>query len=258
MSNKIKIVIYALLLVMNLVTTTATAETIKITNGEWPPFLSEKYKHFGLASHIVTEAFKASGVSVEYGFFPWARAFNLAKDGDKWAATVVWSHNDEREADFYFSQPVFSLQSVFFHVKGRTIDWNQLSDLKKFNIGATIGYNYGDEFTKLEESHGLNVTRVETDLINLKKLVGGRIDLFPSELQVGYELIANELPPEQAAKIAHSRPFRETEYYMLLSKKYPGGKELIDKFNAGLAKIKASGLYDQMMSDSVEGAYKPN
>ena len=57
-------------------------ETIRITNGEWPPYMSKKLKHYGLASRITTEAFASQGVKVEYGFFPWARSKLLVEHRD--------------------------------------------------------------------------------------------------------------------------------------------------------------------------------
>ena len=34
-----------------------TLKTIRLTNGEWQPYLSKDVPHYGFASHIVTEAF---------------------------------------------------------------------------------------------------------------------------------------------------------------------------------------------------------
>lgn len=56
-------------------------DTIRITNGEWPPYLSKKLPHYGFASHLITEAFATVNVEVEYGFFPWKRAFRNAQEG---------------------------------------------------------------------------------------------------------------------------------------------------------------------------------
>lgn len=71
-------------------------ESIRLTNGEWPPYLSKDLKHYGVASRIVTEAFDLEGIKVEYGFFPWERALELAKHGD-WDGSLVWFHTPKRE-----------------------------------------------------------------------------------------------------------------------------------------------------------------
>ncbi len=63
----------ALILLCGGVINVRAAETIRLTNGEWQPYLSKDAPHHGFASHIVTEAFALVGVEVEYGFFPWKR-----------------------------------------------------------------------------------------------------------------------------------------------------------------------------------------
>ncbi len=63
-----------------------TSKTIRLTNGEWQPYLSKDTPHRGFASHIVIEAFALVGVEVEYGFFPWKRSFKIEPE----------SHEDAR------------------------------------------------------------------------------------------------------------------------------------------------------------------
>ncbi|MDE1462587.1 substrate-binding periplasmic protein [Spartinivicinus poritis] len=234
------------------------ADPLKLTNGEWPPYLSKEYKHHGLISHIVTEAFKQSGVTVEYGFFPWKRAFKEAQEGKKWAGSVVWTKNPDREADFVFSDTVIELKEVFFHRKDLQFDWSTMKDLSKYKIGASIGYSYGDAFAKAEADKLINVARTAKDETSLKKLAAGRIDLFPATLEVGYALIADKLD-EASGKLLtnHPKPLRETSYHLILSKKVANSEELIKKFNEGLAKIKSSGVYDKMLTDSIDGKYRP-
>ncbi len=50
--------------------------TIRLTNGEWEPCMGEHCPHYGLSSHIVTEAFKLVGINVKWSFFPWKRLEN--------------------------------------------------------------------------------------------------------------------------------------------------------------------------------------
>ncbi|MCP4687520.1 MAG: amino acid ABC transporter substrate-binding protein, partial [Desulfobacterales bacterium] len=91
-------------------------ETITLTNGEWPPYMSERLEHHGVVSRIVVEAFALEGVRVEYSFFPWIRALSLAKAG-AFDGSVVWWKTPEREKDFFFSDPVLDVRYVFFHLK---------------------------------------------------------------------------------------------------------------------------------------------
>ena len=92
-----------------------TSKTIRLTNGEWQPFLSEHVPHYGFASHIITEAFALVGVEVEYGFFPWKRSMKLARDGT-WDGTAVWFDTEERRENMFLTDPVVSSAMAFFHL----------------------------------------------------------------------------------------------------------------------------------------------
>ena len=71
-------------------------EKITISNGEWPPFFSQELKDYGITSHIVSQAFKLENIEVQYKWYPWKRAFHLAKNGDI-EATVGWEKTKKRE-----------------------------------------------------------------------------------------------------------------------------------------------------------------
>ncbi len=116
-------------------------EIIRITTGEHPPYLSENLKHNGVGLRIIKEAFALEGVKVEYGFFPWKRSYQLAKQG-VWDASATWGYNTERDNYFYFSDPIYPAIAAFFHLKSYTFHWNTLDDLNGISIGATATYAY--------------------------------------------------------------------------------------------------------------------
>ena len=68
------------LFLLGLFSSASAAETIRITNGEWPPFTSERLPDKGPLSRIVAEAFALEGISVEYGYFPWRRAYDYTRE----------------------------------------------------------------------------------------------------------------------------------------------------------------------------------
>ncbi len=117
------------------------AETvIRITNGEWEPYLSEYSYEYGLASHIVSEAFHLEGIDVSWGFFPWKRSYELARQG-QWDASAVWWPTEEAKKDFWISEPVVNTSFVFFYLKRQDFKWQAIEDLKGLKIGTTRGYD---------------------------------------------------------------------------------------------------------------------
>ncbi len=247
--------VFMLYVVVSFSRSSFAEETIRITNGEWDPFLSENLQHYGVISHIVTEAFALEGVNVEYGFFPWGRAYEFVKFGD-WDGSVVWTHTPDREKDVYFSDPLLVSNDVFFHLKRYTFDWNTIEDLKDIDIGATIGYTYGKAFDNAEKFGEIRVERVPTDDINFRKLLVGRIQIFPMNIDVGYSLMHEKFTLKEARLITnHLKPIGTYVYHLLLSKKVERNKQMLILFNKGLKRLKESGRYDQYFEDSRRGKY---
>lgn len=231
------------------------AETIRITNGEWQPFLSEHAPHYGFASHIVTEAFALLGVEVEYGFFPWKRSMELAKKG-RWDGTAVWSETEERKEDFYYTDAVAHQRLYLFHLRNFPFDWNTLEDLRGTKIGGTVEYSYGEEFDAAEKAGVIFIDRASKDEQGLRKLLKGRIEVFAGEIMVTYEQARDVFSEEEAASITHNiTPIDERPMFLLLSKAVEGNERLRDLFNQGLKLLKDSGRYDQIITDGIAGKY---
>ena len=232
-----------------------TPDTIRLTNGEWQPFLAKEIPHQGFASHIVTEAFALVGVEVEYGFFPWARSYKLAEDG-KWDGAAIWWDTEERREIFYFTEPVAPSTTALFHLTSTEFDWDTYEDLSDVRIGATLEYSYGKDFDAAEAAGTIKTNRAPDDETGLRKLLKGRIELFPGEVMVTYAQIRDIFPEEQAALFTHhQKPVNDQPMYLMLSKKVPGNEEMRDRFNEGLRQLKESGRYDQIIADALAGEY---
>jgi polar amino acid transport system substrate-binding protein len=232
-----------------------SAKTVRLTNGEWQPYLSKDVPHYGIASHIVTEAFALVGVEVEYGFFPWSRAMKLAKDGT-WDGTAVWGDSEERQQNFYFSEPVVPSTFAFFHLKSSPFDWSTYEDLSDLKVGGTVEYFYSDEFEAAEAAGVFATIRARSDEVGLKNLLKGRIDVFPGELMVTYAQIRDTFSEEEAALFTHhSKRIVKRPQHLLLSRKVAGNEEMRDRFNEGLRQLKESGRYDQIFADALAGEY---
>ena len=231
------------------------SEKVRLTNGEWQPFLSKDIPHQGFASHIITEAFALVGVEVEYGFFPWARSMKLAKEGT-WDGSAVWGDSEERREGFYFSDPVVPSTWVFFHLADRDFDWSSYEDLKDLKVGGTVEYFYSEDFEAAEKAGVFNAFRGRSDEVGLQNLLKSRIDVFPGDLMVTYAQIRDTFPSDQAARFTHHhKRIIEKPLYLFFSKKVPGNEQMRDRFNDGLKQLKESGRYDQIFADATAGKY---
>jgi polar amino acid transport system substrate-binding protein len=237
------------------VTIPAKSSAIRITNGEWAPFMSETLPNYGFGSRIVTEAFALEGVEIEYGFFPWARALEIAKTGE-WDGSIGWSRSEERDKQFYISDTLFIARNLFFYLKEQPFEWQSYEDLKGMTIGANIGYSYGEAFEKAEKDGLIKVERVPTEEDLLKMLLAKHLQVVMVSEYVGYYLLKTKFTVEEGAKVAaHSKSTRDSEKSLLLSKQVPKNEMRITVFNQGLAKLKTSGKYDQYLTNALKGEY---
>lgn len=232
-------------------------EAIRISTGEFAPWSSEALKHKGFTNHVISEAFKLEGYEVEFVFYPWKRVYESAKSGEKFQATSYWYPSEDRAKDFHYSDPLQEDAIVFFHLKSNALsDWESLDDLKGERIGATAGYTYTAEFWDAAKSQRLNIQEAKSDELNFKKLLKGRIDLFPSDPLVGQKLLQEVFDSEVAETVTyHPKPLVAPTGHLLFSKQLANGEELVATFNRGLAKLRDSGQYAQFQADLIAGKY---
>ncbi|MEE8382101.1 MAG: transporter substrate-binding domain-containing protein [Thermodesulfobacteriota bacterium] len=232
------------------------ADSVRLASGEWPPYQSENLKYSGVASRIVTEAFLSQGIDTEYGYFPWANSLQNAKSG-KWDGTFLWFDTPKRRESFFVSDPILDVQYVFFYKKNYNFDWKTISDLKGVKIGGTIDYDYGKSFGDAEKEKLIDVVRASSDKVNFKKLLAGRIQIFPCDLDAGMELLNNSFHQEEVSTIKyHKRPVKAAPHHLLLSKMVPKNQDRMDKFNKGLKELRESGKIALYLNESRAGLYK--
>ena len=126
-----------MLILLFTVQNTTAIQRVRITNGEWAPYLSEYLPDHGFASHVVREAFARAGIEVVYGFFPWKRSFQLAAKGI-WDGSVVWVPTRARKTDFFFSKTVVRDNEYLFHLNHLDLNWHKIEDLEGLTIGGTL------------------------------------------------------------------------------------------------------------------------
>ncbi len=224
-----------------LITLPCAADEIRLTNGEWPPYLGQNLPHHGVASRIVEEAFALEGVRVQWEFHPWARALYNAEKGVS-DGSAVWLRNPRREAAFFISEPVVESSYYLFHRKDRPLDWQTVADLAPLRVGGAIHYDYGEAWRQAEREGRLKVKRVSSEEQGLRMLLAGRLDVFPMDKVVAFDMLHDRFSREERAGLSfHPQPLRQDSLHLLLSKKVPGNEARLQRFNHGLRQLRESG-----------------
>ncbi|MEJ2794102.1 transporter substrate-binding domain-containing protein [Iodobacter sp. LRB] len=223
---------------------------IRLSNQEWAPYMGKDLAEFGILSKLVFEAFARENVQVSYEFYPNNRTLEVARKGIL-DGSFGWAISAERQKDLLYTDPVLSATMVFFERINDRKPWKKLSDLKNNRIGVTLGNYYSDEFALLEKQKILNTDRAADDLTGFRKLIVGHIDLFPIDIEVGQYLLQHNFTPEKRAQITwQKQSFWLAPMHVVIWNKHPRGKELIDRFNSGLKKLKASGDFQKIVDET--------
>lgn len=226
------------------------AQTIRISTGHWPPYLNEASPDNGFLAEIIRESFANEGIEVEFSFLPWSRALAMVKT-EKYQASAVWSCTASRSPDFLYSAQILPYQYVFYHRSEDDFDWDSLAGLGGEKIGLTQDYSYGETLRGAIESGLVRADVTTSDLANFKKLLLGRIDLFPMDPVVGEAMIRNQFASQASRLTFHPKPLRNAFYHLLFAKKSPDAPDLKRAFDQGLRTLRESGRYEAIVENAL-------
>lgn len=223
----------------------AGEKKITLSTGEWAPYTSEYMLDGGICSEIVCSAFAAAGMDTELKFYPWKRAMLNLKRG-RVEGAYPWVKRNETESFALFSGPLHIQKYSFFYHKQfypNGVSYSTFDDLMKYKIGICRGYYYGKQLSKM----GLNTEVVSSSSNGIMMLMRGYIDLMTEDSVVGNYLISVFMPGREHEFGEIKTPLKSEPVYLLVSKKNPDGKELIERFDRGLAEIKKNGTYNGIL-----------
>lgn len=213
------------------------------------PFAPFKYKVpkvniiAGSDTEIVVNVLQTMGYNPKIEMLPFLRADKHTRKG-VYAAYYTFTMSEERSRFYYFSDPVSTVQDVFFKRKGDDIVWENLKDLKPYKIGVCKGYSYPSVFKQAVAVKTLTTSPMvseKCELLNFRMLRTKRVDLHICEVSVGQHLKSNQSPAFEGIDFIN-RPVGGTRtFHMGISKKWPGAKRLTDDFNKELAKFVKEG-----------------
>lgn len=245
----------ALLIALPAVADHLPHDTVVIATGAWDPYVeinpgleipeaepgTRTVEPVGPLVDIVRRAHAAAGLDVQFVSHPWTRNAQLVESGEVDAAMPYYC-SEKRAKTYICSNPIVSGEQVFFHRRGLAFAWTDVESLAGYNIGATLGYFYGEAFETEEALGKLNVKRNAKDEVNLTLLMNGRIDLFPQDRAVGYAMIRRVLPPEEWHSITHHpRTLHRESLHLVFTRANERGLRFSRLFNRELERMQASG-----------------
>lgn len=222
---------------------------VALAIGEFPPYTSESLQHHGIASQIVTEAFAQVDIEVTFAFFPWPRAYKQTQVMNNiWIGTFPWIWTPQRDDDFVFSDPIIESHDYLYFLDGDQESYPNMEALEGTILGAPIHVSY-PLLEQMEAEQRLTIERVGTYEDLFGRLLHRRIEVISLEEHVGRYLMQALLDGEEMTRIAKSRfPTEERRYHLMISKRHPQSRLIVEKFNQGLEQLHRSGRYEEILN----------
>lgn len=227
------------------------SKTFRAVAAPFPPFTDPDSPGFGYVWEITKAALESQGYVVSLHFAPWARAMELAIDGQfDGLLPAYWT--EERTQWFVFPSPVANSNIGFLKRLDREdIDFTgEFGALAGYTIGVGRGYSTSPEF---DEADYLTKIEVATTPQILKMLWLERLDLAVGGFEYSLHFL-QDLNDEQdyegiLDEIVFMKPELNTrEIFLAISKKADDNEIKLADFNRGLEEIKRNGTFDAILA----------
>lgn len=222
----------------------AQGDSLLLASSNYYPHYAEDLPQQGAVSEIVRQAFLMQGIDITIEFMPFARAYRESQQANYIGLVAAW-YDDERAQHFFYSQPLYANQIVFFKRKSDNILYRDYADLAQQQLRLALVQGYLQPQELLDALP--NMVSVTFDDQAFQMLARGRVDLVPADKLNGLYLLQHKLV-QYADKLDWLTPALEQRpMYLLLSKQDPRSEQLMQKFNSGLTELRRSGQYQQIL-----------
>lgn len=228
---------------------TADVKKVSLSEDPWPPYTLGKTGQVptgGIAVEFCNEIFGRLNIELDLKLFPWKRCLKQMEKGQR-DGLMLLTKNSDREKFMVFTDSIMTDRDLVWYRAdaAKPFAWTTFADWKGYKIGKSRGFNYGDGFNKAEKEFKFKTDVANTDLMNFKKMLKGRIDIFMCN-----ETAANDIfkqNPDLAGKFKSAdKPLKEVVFYMSFSKKSPV-VAIVPKINKVIADMKSDGTINKIL-----------
>ena len=237
----------------------AEAELRFLTGSNYPPFTQKDWAGGGLVTELVNAIMEETPNPVPYAMDwedDWSQHLFPLLDEAKYDMGFPWLRPDcaadpanERCANFHFSDPLFEMPIQLFVAANSSVTFDTDAEIEGKTLCRPNGY-----YTHDLDADGRNwIAEAKVELVRpdtpdecFSMLVAGTVDAVPENLFLGAEKINAMGLRGQVRPM--ERPLSTETLHVIVSKKHWRGTTFLYRVNAGLAKIRENGRYDEIVS----------
>lgn len=179
------------------------------------------------------------GIQVEWRNVGWDAVFSMINNKETDIGASGITITEDRQKTFDFTEPYYESKLLIALPSDSPI--SSLDELKDKKIAVQINATGHVAAKKLQGEMSKNILAFESQPLAIQEMLNGNADAVIGDNAVVYEYM--KANPDKKLKIVEDEAF-EREYYGLMVRK--GNKELLDKLNEGLQKIKENGKLEEI------------
>ncbi|WP_052741654.1 substrate-binding periplasmic protein [Kiloniella litopenaei] len=234
------LVVIAFLVLTGIIYNRTSADELRLTTGEYPPFTTQNIPGGGIVSEIVELVIREMGYDFTVDYLPWKRGYVLSKKGT-YAATYPYLLTEERVNEFHYSDPIIEWRSHVYVRRDSGIVYNSSLDL--LGLRECLPHHYGG-LPELDKLHAEGkIKRVRTPYIKScwLMILNGRADFFVEDVFVA-DIFRREVLTERFDEIVELERTISTDYgYIIFPRGFDRSEKLVAQFNDTLADLSESG-----------------
>ena len=206
--------------------------TLVITTEDGVPYtMRDGTRVIGIGTDIVRDVMARSGIDYTIDVLPWKRAYTSALERAD-GCVYSTSRTPEREGQFKWIGPLGEVEWVLMARADGAPALRSLEDARAYRIGTY----HGDARDQYLRERGFDVDPAPTDLVNPRKLLVKRIDLWAASLMPNGRLLEHM---GYAGKIKPVLVFNRIRLYLACNRAVPDG--LVARMNGALGAMRRDG-----------------
>lgn len=224
-----------------------SSERIVMWVGEYPPYTSSKEKDGGPLVQLVSRALEMLTLESTLKYSSWSDIPQRLEIGS--AISYPYTKSSERLSKFLYSDLLLSVRSHFFTYGERP---SSLYKNKVYWNGKTHCRPRGWEMENFETRYkdfDFRQVRPETLEECFELMKSGKVDLVQMTDPVVWDLLRKNHPKNEGFRTLEDGD-TTNEFFVIVSKRNPKARAILDSFNKGLQQLKTSGQYRRLLEQT--------
>ncbi|MBP7339909.1 ABC transporter substrate-binding protein [Niveispirillum sp.] len=210
-----------------------------VTGSDYAPYVDDTLPGGGPVTRLVREIFTTAGITADISVEPWRRGYEglLAHRFD---ATFPYIRTEQRAREVLFSDPITIVRQHLVVAIGNERAAMATGWMKGRRVCAAVGYGLPAWLNLLIQQGDVQRVTPTQQRSCLSMIIADRADFMVEDDRIADARRATVSEREKLVTVPGPAA-SESSLHLIVARDNPRGREILDIFNRGLAKMRANG-----------------